>query len=178
MQKNFGKIFWLIFKNFQPEFLDFGQKNGWFYKIFEKLKKEEKILQKQKIWVGRTHKTFFPWPYEAIWTKCSSKTEILYVQTLTGRNLGASFIFQFDKPLWYPEDFVQNWNRYQCKQLVVSPFLSQRPFVGDHACLWDAYWLMHVGNWYEICLSQVKCSNCIVDSKQILSFTLGDVRSE
>ena len=40
LQKNFGKIFWLTFRNFQLKFLDFGQKkkkNGWFYKILQKL---------------------------------------------------------------------------------------------------------------------------------------------
>ena len=53
LHKNFGKIFWLIFKNFQLKCLDFGQ-------IYIK----KNYLPKWKIWVGRTHKTgVFLWPY-------------------------------------------------------------------------------------------------------------------
>ena len=50
-----GKYFDFIFKNFQPKFLDFGQKKSWFYKILKKKKKKKKEknkknLPKLKIW--------------------------------------------------------------------------------------------------------------------------------
>ena len=57
MQKNFGKIFWLIFKNFQPEFLDIGKKKWPILNDLEKLKKKKSA--KMKIWVGSAHKTGF-----------------------------------------------------------------------------------------------------------------------
>ena len=55
LQKTSGKVFWLSFKNFQLEFLDFGQKMtnfARFWKIIIKKKKEmkkKKNLPKQKI---------------------------------------------------------------------------------------------------------------------------------
>ena len=56
LQKNFGKIFWLTFKNFQPKFLDFGKKQL----ILQDFgKKKKKKLPKQKIWVGWACKTGF-----------------------------------------------------------------------------------------------------------------------
>ena len=36
LQESFGKIFWLIFKNFLPKFVNFWSRNSWFYKILEK----------------------------------------------------------------------------------------------------------------------------------------------
>ena len=41
MQKTFGEYFDLFSRNFQLKFLDFGQKDGWFYKILKKLKKKK-----------------------------------------------------------------------------------------------------------------------------------------
>ena len=35
----FWKKFWVIFNNFRPKSIDFGQKNGWFYMYLAKLKK-------------------------------------------------------------------------------------------------------------------------------------------
>ena len=40
MQKNFERIFWIIFKNFQPKIFDFGQKRL-IYKIVAKFKKRK-----------------------------------------------------------------------------------------------------------------------------------------
>ena len=53
LQENFEKIFWLVFKNFQLKFLDFGQKRA-DYKILEKLekKKEKKNLPTTENWGG------------------------------------------------------------------------------------------------------------------------------
>ena len=47
LHKKFGKIFWIVFKNFQLKYLDFGQKNGWFDKILE-LKNKTKQKQTNK----------------------------------------------------------------------------------------------------------------------------------
>ena len=45
IQKSFGKIFWFIFKNFQPKFLDFGQKTANFTRFW---KNKKKIKEKKK----------------------------------------------------------------------------------------------------------------------------------
>ena len=47
MQKIFERIFCNIFKNFQPKFVDFGQKTADFNKIFAKLKKKKKKKNSQ-----------------------------------------------------------------------------------------------------------------------------------
>ena len=50
--KEFLKIFRLVFKQFQPKSMDFGQKNDWFYMILG-----EKFF---KIWVSyQARNTFF-----------------------------------------------------------------------------------------------------------------------
>ena len=53
----FGKVFWLIFQNFQLKFLDFGKKKNWFYKIFwEKKRETEKKNNPAKMEnLGRLH---------------------------------------------------------------------------------------------------------------------------
>ena len=42
------KLFWVIFKNFQPKSMDFVPQNGWFNLILEKLKIETKNLPKMQ----------------------------------------------------------------------------------------------------------------------------------
>ena len=69
-QTFFAEKFWenilTYFQKFAAKIFRFWWKNGWFYKILEKLKTEN--LPKRKIWVCRACKTFFfffffSWPY-------------------------------------------------------------------------------------------------------------------
>ena len=61
LQKNFGKIFRLTFKKFQPKFSDLGQQMAGFT-IFGK----KQFSAKKKIWVGRACKTEFSF-FVALW---------------------------------------------------------------------------------------------------------------
>ena len=48
-QNKFEKIFSIIFKYFQPNLLDFCQKNDWFYMILANWQKKKKIPKMENL---------------------------------------------------------------------------------------------------------------------------------
>ena len=98
LQQNFGKIFGLIFKNFQLNFLDIGQQNGWFYKILEKFKRKK--LPKLK---SRTFKTGFLF-FVALPQR--GKAEIYDITALVTFNIESNIILYntlVHRAIWYTQ---------------------------------------------------------------------------